>query len=408
MRKGWKRVAALLSVAVLLAGSISTSVSAQEAGTRTVHTAEMVLDAAEEIADSVEVRAKDPTKSDTIITGTGKRLSRSDGKWILPEEQPESADSFTLLYAGDIIFDATQNPGIYKAQRSGIRACFDDAAWERMQSADLFVINQEFPYTDRGTAAAGKQFTFRCDPTTVDWLVETGADVAALANNHIYDFGAEGAMDTFDTLDEAEVPYIGAGRNLEEATQTAYYIANGMAVALLNATEIERYENSETRGATQDSPGVFRCLQTDRLCEEVAKAKTHADLVIVYVHWGTELQGAADADQERIARDLQEAGADLVIGSHPHVLQNIQYIEEMPVFYSLGNYFFSAATRDNGVLQIELDTTSYRIRSLQFVPMSQQQGVRTLYGAEKERVLSTMRSVSPGVDIDEDGYFKKK
>lgn len=362
---------------------------------------------AEEIADGVKRDASDPAKSDVIVTKKGRRLSREDGNWIVPANEPASEDELTILYAGDIIFDASQNPGITKAAGGGIRACFDDDAWELMQNADLFVINNEFPYTNRGSALTGKTFTFRCDPDTVNWLEEMGVDVAALANNHIYDYGREGAMDTFDTLDEAGVPYIGAGRNLDEATRTAYYIADGVTVALLNATEIERYENPETRGATEDSPGVFRCLNTDLICQKTEEAAEHADFVIVYVHWGTELQAAADSDQERIAQDLQKAGADLVIGSHPHVLQNIEYIDGMPVFYSLGNYFFSAATRDNGVLKITLDTESCEIGSLQFIPMSQEHGVRTLSGSEKARVLNAMRAVSPGVILDEDGNISQ-
>ena len=170
---------------------------------------------------------------------------------------------------------------------------------------------------------------------------------------------------------------------------------------------IERYENPDTRGAQEDSPGVFRSLDSEMLCEEVRKAKEYADYVIVYDHWGTELMDTADQSQIDQAWDLYEAGADLVVGAHPHCLQNIEYFEEMPVFYSLGNYFFSAATRDNGVLRITLDTTTGEAESLQFIPMQQRQGVYTLEGAEKERVLNFVRRVSDGVVIDEDGYFWK-
>lgn len=369
--------------------------------------AEVLEECAEEICGSVKEAARDPQRSDKIRTATGKILSKSDGKWVIPAEGPASDKEAVIVFAGDIIFERSQNPGIAKIGDNGIRDCFDDETWEIMHDADLLVINNEFPYTDRGSATPGKQFTFRCDPETVEWFADMGTDLAALANNHIYDYGEEGAMDTFDTLDGAGIPYIGAGRDLEDAQKTAYYLVNGMSVAILNATEIERYDNPDTKEAGEDSPGVFRCLYDDDLCDQVRKAKEHADIVIVYVHWGTELMPSADGRQYSIAEDLADAGADVIVGSHPHILQNIEYVDGVPVFYSLGNYFFSASTRDNGVLRITLDTEEAKVKSLQFIPMVQQQGVKTLDGADKERVLDTMRSLSPGVSIDDDGFFEE-
>ena len=362
---------------------------------------------ADEIAGEVSRAARDPAVSDKILTASGKKLSRGDGKWVIPKEGPASDKEMTIVFAGDIIFDRGQNPGIAKVGEDGIGVCFDDETWEIMHAADLLVINNEFPYTDRGSATPGKQFTFRCDPDTVEWLADMGTDLAALANNHIYDYGEEGALDTFDTLDDAGIPYIGAGRDYEDASRAAYYLANGMSVAILNATEIERYENPDTKGASEDSPGVFRCLDDEDLCEKVREAGEHADLVIVFAHWGTELMPSADGRQRSIAQDLVEAGADVIVGAHPHILQNIEYIDGVPVFYSLGNYFFSASTRDNGVLRITVDAEAAAVKSLQFIPMVQQHGVRTLDGYDKERVLDTMRSLSPGVEIDDDGFFEE-
>ena len=375
--------------------------------TRIIKAGEILRTAADEICAQAAETARDPEGADKILTATGKVLHRSDGKWVIPKERPAGGEETTIVFTGDIIFDRGQNPGIAKAYADGIEACFDDETWEIMHDADLLVVNNEFPYTDRGSATPGKQFTFRCDPDTVDWLAEIGTDLAALANNHIYDYGEEGAMDTFDTLDDAGIPYIGAGRNYDDASSTAYYLANGMSVAILNATEIERYDNPDTRGAGKDSPGVFRCLDDEDLCDKVREAKEHADIVIAFVHWGTELMPAADSRQYSIAEDLAQAGADVIVGAHPHILQNIEYVDGVPVFYSLGNYFFSASTRDNGVLKITLDTKNAKVSSLQFIPMVQQQGVKTLDGYDKERVLDTMRGLSPGVEIGDEGFFKE-
>ena len=364
---------------------------------------------AREIAKTVKADAMIPADGrSAVITSSGKVLHRSDGKWVLPEKKPASDSEITIVFTGDIIFDTRQNPWCSIAYSDGIEACFDDETWETLTDADFLVVNNEFPYTDRGTPTPDKTFTFRCPPETAAWIKEMGADIAALANNHIYDYGWDGVMDTFDTLDEEGIPYIGAGRDLKDAEQTAYCIANGLTVAILNATEIERYENPDTRGAGEDSPGVFRCLDVTRLCEKVREAKEKADLCIVFAHWGTERMPSADWSQISKAQELADAGADLIVGAHPHVLQNIEYVDGVPVFYSLGNYFFGAAARDTGVLRVTIDTKDASISSLQFIPMLQYRGVSTMEGSEKERVLDEMRAVSPGVDIDEDGFFTEE
>lgn len=365
------------------------------------------------IAQQVKKEAMDPEGKDKFVTASGKVLRRTDGKWVFPEEGPASDSEITIVFTGDIIFDTRQNPWSSIAYSDGIEACFDDETWDTLTGADFLVVNNEFPYTDGGTPTPGKTFTFRCPPETASWIGEMGTDIAALANNHIYDYGWEGAMDTFDTLDEEEIPYIGAGRDLADAEQTAYCIANGVTVAILNATEIERYENPDTKGAGEDSPGVFRCLDDSRLCEKISEAKEKADLCIVFVHWGTEKMPSADWSQMSKAQDLADAGADLIVGAHPHVLQNIEYVDGVPVFYSLGNYFFGAAARDTGVLRVTVDTGEPQkegpsISALQFIPMLQYRGVSTVDGWEKERVLDDMRAVSPGVYIDEDGFFEEE
>ena len=410
-----KIVSSLLSVALFLSGIVGGRAVAAADDTVAKETADTVAqigaalsEAAGQIAESVKADAMNPEGRDVIVTASGKALRRSDGKWVTPSQTPSSEEELTIVFTGDIIFETGQNPWSSIAYSDGIRACFDDDTWETLTGADFLVVNNEFPYTDRGTPTPNKTFTFRCPPYTADWLAEMGTDIAALANNHIYDYGWDGAMDTFDVLDEEEIPYIGAGRNIEDAEQTAYCIANGVTIAILNATEIERYENPDTRGAGEDSPGVFRCLDDSRLCEKVSEAKEKADLVIAFVHWGTEKMPSADWNQVTKAQDLADAGADLIVGAHPHVLQNIEYVDGVPVFYSLGNYFFGAAARDTGVLRVTVDTKEPSIRSLQFIPMLQYRGVSTMEGSEKERVLEEMRAVSPGVSIDEDGFFEEE
>ena len=116
------------------------------------------------------------------------------------------------------------------------------------------MVNNEFPYTDRGTPTPGKKFTFRAKPEYASYLTDMGTDVVSLANNHAYDYGEVSLTDSIDTLNRIGMPFVGAGRNLEEAVKPVYFIANDKRIAFISATQIERTDNPDTKEATLDSP----------------------------------------------------------------------------------------------------------------------------------------------------------
>ena len=140
------------------------------------------------------------------------------------------------------------------------------------------------------------------------------------------------------------------------------------------------------------------------LKEAVRKAKAQSDYCIVVMHWGSEGKSTPNEKQHLLSEGAAEAGADLVIGGHPHVLQSIGRVGSVPVVYSLGNYLFHSGTYDTGVVQAVFRPAEHRLESLRFVPMQcRNMKVFTLSGSEKERLLSYMRSLSPDVHIDGDG-----
>lgn len=322
----------------------------------------------------------------------------------------ETADprEVSMVFAGDILFDDNYAIMARLKQRGGaIENSISADMMEVMRGADIFMLNNEFPYSDRGEPTPDKTFTFRGRPEYASYLLDMGVDIVSLANNHASDYGTVSLTDTIDVLNNINMPFVGAGRNLAEATQTAYFVANGMRIAILSATQIERMENPATKGATDTSPGVFRCLNIDRLLQEIQKAKQKSDFVIVYIHWGTESTDEIDWAQREQAPKIAEAGADLIIGDHPHVLQPIGYCGDVPVIYSLGNYLFNSKAQDTCLVRVALDSEG--LKSLQFIPGRQQDCSVTMhYGEEKERVLNYMRSISPGVNIDPDGYITKQ
>ena len=316
----------------------------------------------------------------------------------------ESQDTVTLLFAGDILMDDHYAVmSTYHNRGNDINQAFDQGLLEQMRNADIFMINNEFTFTSRGTPTVNKKFTFRANPGNVSMYEEMGVDIVSVANNHIYDYGEISLLDTLDTLEQAEIPYVGAGRNLQEAMTPVYYIANGMKIAFVSATQIERNSVPDTKEATQDSAGVLRCMNPDNLLLVIEEAKKNSDYVILYIHWGTESQEAIDWLQEQQAPIYAQAGVDLIIGDHPHCLQKMDSVEGVPVIYSLGNFWFNSRTQNSCVVKVAL--RAGEMESFQFIPC-RQSDCRTvlLAGQEKTEVLDYMRTISPNVTIDEEGY----
>lgn len=316
----------------------------------------------------------------------------------------QNPDQVTITFAGDILFDEKYAVMSTMVQNGGVISnAIEPDLIQEMKSADIMMINNEFPYSDRGAPTENKQFTFRARPSSVSYLDDLGVDLVALANNHAYDYGEDAFLDTLTTLEEAGITYVGAGHNLEEARRPVYYIIDNMKIAFIAATQIEKSDNPDTKGATDSSAGVFRCWNGDNLIETIKEAKENSDFVIVYLHWGTENDAGTDWAQEKQAPEVAAAGADLIIGDHPHCLQRISMVQGVPVIYSLGNFWFNSKTVDTGMVKVTLNGDG--LQSFQFIPCLQS-GCKTslLQGGEKERVLNYMRSISDGVQIDEDGY----
>ena len=141
---------------------------------------------------------------------------------------PQKADEISLVFAGDILFDDNYSIMVKMKGRAGggslVEAGFDAAILQEMRGADIFMVNNEFTYTTRGTPTEGKAFTFRAKPEHAALLSEMGADIVSLANNHVYDYGEISLLDTLDTLTAAGMPYVGAGRNLTEAVRPVYFV----------------------------------------------------------------------------------------------------------------------------------------------------------------------------------------
>ena len=236
-----------------------------------------------------------------------------------------------------------------------------------LDGSDLRVGNLELPLTERGTQAR-KDYTFRAPPSVAEGLVGAGFDVLTLANNHMLDFGPEGLLDTVATLQRAGIAHPGAGRNSGAAHEPAIVSANGLSLAFLSYVNTPNDGRSgwvaESTRAGTESPGVAWGT-AEAIRRDVAAARDRADLVIVALHAGFEYSATPNPVQRELAHAAVDAGAALVLGAHPHVLQGIEVYKRVPIVYSLGNFVFDVDNDDrrqpgmptllSAVLRIRLD-----------------------------------------------------
>ena len=219
----------------------------------------------------------------------------------------------TIGFAGDILFDDNYAVGnAFKNHGNSAVGVVGDSLLNRMKTVDIMMVNNEFPYSSGGIPTEGKTYTFRARPETANILNDMGVDIVGLANNHAYDYGNQALLDTFDILDSTGIKYVGAGHNIDEASHTVYYVTeSGMKIAIICATQIERITNPDTKEATADSAGVFRCLDDSLLLQRIREAKEKNAYVIVFVHWGTESTTEIDYLQRDQAAEFASAGANL-------------------------------------------------------------------------------------------------
>lgn len=307
-------------------------------------------------------------------------------------------------FTGDInLADEWHTMKAATKKENGIYDCIDTAITNELQSADLSVINNEFVFTDGGERQTNKAYTFGAKTENVSMLEVFGADLANLANNHTYDYRASGLMDTIATLEGAGIEIMGAGENLDAAKTIQYYVANGKKIAIVAATQIERFTHY-TKEATETEPGVLKTLDPTIYNQVIAEAAKNSDYVIANVHWGVEGTYQFTNTEHGLAEGFVEAGADAVIGGHPHRVQGVEFIEDAPIVYSMGNFWFSTGTLYTMVVQLQIDEAGEI--ALRMIPCIQKNLTTTmLLEEEQEDFFKFMADISYGIVIDKDGYI---
>ena len=307
-----------------------------------------------------------------------------------------------LAFAGDICL--TENGYVidhYDAIGGDINLCLSKEIMDRLNEADISMINHEYPVSTRGTALEGKYYTFRAAPEREIILQQMGIDIVSLANNHIYDFGADAFYDTLDALHQIEMPYVGAGADMEEASKPVYFVVNGIKIGFVSANRSEKFIFTPEAG--ESTPGVVRMYDTTMMNNIIKEACQHCDYLIAYIHWGTEDSKYYESYQTAIAQEFFDSGADAIIGSHPHVLQGIGYVDGKPIVYSLGDFWFNGETKYTAI--VTLKVTIDGLAELSVLPCIQE-GYETHYISDESgqsAFYDYLRKLSPESVIDDAG-----
>ena len=344
--------------------------------------------------------------TETIDDTTGKGeiiidLQSSDTEDAANMQEIEVQDNGTavLAFAGDVMFSDAY---LEAYDQSGISAIADDEMLKAMQEADLFILNEEFPFSLRGEPMADKQFTFRTDPKYVQIFKELGTDIVTLANNHALDYGRDAFCDTLENLDKAGIKRIGGGYNIAEAAAPAVYTVNGLSLAIFGATRV-----SPSAGwyAGTEQAGLLQTYDPSRLNAAIMEAKQSYDYVIVFVHWGIEKNETPEEYQRTLAKGYIDAGADLVVGAHPHVLQGFEYYKGVPIIYSLGNYLFG--NRTGQTLLLETVFSKEEPLAVRLVPCQRRNGVLSEI-QEPAELYQKLTDLSFDVSVDDNGILQQK
>jgi poly-gamma-glutamate capsule biosynthesis protein CapA/YwtB (metallophosphatase superfamily) len=245
--------------------------------------------------------------------------------------KPIEEKSLSILFVGDIVLDG--GPG--KSIDSGIDPFAKFASI--FQQADVRVGNLECVVATAGHAAE-KNFTFRAAPHTLPFL-KKHIDIVSLANNHSGDFGSAAFSEMLGLLDQHQIGRFGGGYNLQEAHQPYIIEKNGLRIALLGYNEFM----PRSFEANTQSAGIA-WSEDEQVVLDIKNARRNykADIVIPMMHWGWENEMLAGARQRSLARIMIDAGADAVIGGHPHVIQDTEQYKGKPIIYSIGNFMIDA------------------------------------------------------------------
>ncbi|WP_298519368.1 CapA family protein [uncultured Methanobrevibacter sp.] len=298
----------------------------------------------------------------------------------------KAKENVSMAVTGDVMF-ARNMPGVLSLDSSPFEGVSNVTS-----NVDLLLINFENAATYSENQIKG-DVPLKCDPSYVPLAKANNNTVASLANNHAFDYGIEGMQDTVKYLGDAGITPIGAGENENEAHNAVVKEIKGRDITILNYMDSNNFVEYgyEVMPYANGSSAGYSAYDSEDAQKQISEAKDRgSDLIVAYLHFGNEYSTSPNEDQVKIAHELIDYGADVVIGSHPHVPQGVEMYNGKPVFYSLGNFIFDQSNPETHVayfVKIDLvnDTgrcTVYPIVISNYLPqfMGEEEGTALLSG----------------------------
>jgi poly-gamma-glutamate capsule biosynthesis protein CapA/YwtB (metallophosphatase superfamily) len=283
-----------------------------------------------------------PAASGGVSAGAAPTAGSSSGP------SAATASDVTLEFAGDVHFVA-RTAKLLKDPTTA----FGPSITPLLSAADVTTLNLETAVTDRGTPQP-KTFHFRTTPTAFEAVRAAGVDAVTIANNHILDYGRIGLADTLAAAKAKDFPVYGAGPDADAAWAPWVTTVRGTRIAYLGVSDVQ--ELSSTWIATASRSGEAIANNLSRTLAAIKAAHRSADVVVVFMHWGTEGDSCPNGSQKKLAKQMAGAGANIIIGSHVHTLQGSGWLGNTFVAYGMGNFLWYINSRsiETGVLKLTL------------------------------------------------------
>lgn len=311
------------------------------------------------------------------------------------------AEEIIINAVGDIMLAGQWAPLLKK---NGYDFPFGGVAKE-LAGGDINLANLESPIATSGSEFTTKKFRFRAEPALADALHRAGFNLVNLANNHSMDFGWDALEETQRHLAASGIDWIGAGENLNAARKPSLHTIKGKKLAFLGYSLTQPTEFFAGKNSPGTAPGYEKLVEAD-----IRRAKQQADFVIVSFHWGTEASPTVLPGQRNTAHRAIEAGADFIIGHHPHLLQGIELYEKGIIFYSLGNFTFASKSNTadvSAIIRLRLDDDRRTAEIIPIDVLNRRVGFQPqlLKAAEGDAVIEKLNELSKtfGTEIKKNG-----
>lgn len=268
----------------------------------------------------------------SINNKAGIKAINQTAQAINPTQEKPKIKNTTIYFVGDMMLTRGVKSSVDNNFGGDYNKLFENLS--ELKDSDILFANLEGDVSDVGNNV-GSKYSFRMDPSVLPVVKEAGFDIVSFANNHVGDWNISAFKDTLSRLEENGILKTGAGINKIDASSPTIIEKNGVKFGFLGFSDV----GPNWIEAKEDTPGIL--LASDpNLKTIIANAKTKCDVLIVSFHWGVEYKTVHNTHQEELAHAAIDSGADMIIGHHPHVMQDIGEYKDKPIVYSLGNFIF--------------------------------------------------------------------